>query len=216
MSFIDPRYFLADPEVRPFILDQRQDLTAPNVTILGTNRFVVFELVPPRGQVYLIKNFVPYAMQRINVAGVNATFEMIPSADAAGFFAFEPLLNDNSPFIIEQSYNAAKTSGAVSLNNEDRTRTKGIGYISDSPYADAQNAWFNPLFSVLVPGQSLFRVAFSILSPSLADPLPAAGRFGVGGVGGTRRVDFAGCVLVGQQMTEQYYHGLARTLAHKP
>lgn len=215
-AFIEPKFFLADPQIRPFILDERIDLTAPNAPIEATGKFIVTELRPPRGQVYLIKNITPYAMERTNVGLANESFALISAPTAAGFFTFEPTVNDNSPFIIEQNYNAPKTAGAASLNNNDRVRAKGIGYIADAPFAVAQNSWFNPLFTILVPSNAVFRLTFSILPVSATDPLPAGGQFGIGGAGGTRRVDFAGSILVGQQMSEQYYHGLAQRTAALP
>lgn len=215
-AFIEPKFFLADPQIRPFVFDQRVDLTAPNVPIAAAGKYIVTELRPPRGQVYLIKNLTPYAMERTNVGLATESFQLISAPTAAGFFTFEPTVNDNAPFIIEQDYNAPKTAGAASLNNNDRVRAKGIGYIADSPWAVAQNSWFNPLFTIFVPSNAVFRLVFSILPVSATDPIPAAGRFGVGGVGGTRRVDFAGSILVGQQMSEQYYHGLAQRVASQP
>jgi hypothetical protein len=215
-AFIEPKFFLSDPQIRPFILDERVDLTAPNVPIAATGKYVVSELRPPRGQVYLIKNITPYAMARTNVGLATESFQLLDPIAAAGFFSFEPTINDNAPFIIEQNYNAPKTAGAASLNNNDRIRAKGIGYITDSPWLAAQNSWFNPLFTVLVPSNAVFRLIFSILPMSGTDPLPAGGQFGVGGAGGTRRVDFAGSILVGQQMSEQYYHGLAQRVAAQP
>lgn len=217
-ALIEPRFFLADPQIRPFIVDNRVDLTAPNVPITATGKFVVAEIRPPRGQVYIVKNITPYAMARTNVGLATESFQLISAISAAGFFTFEPIVNDNSPFVIEQDYNAPKIAGAASLNNNDKIRAKGIGYISDSPFTVAQNSWFNPLFSILVPSNAVFQIVFSILPVSAANPIPVAGQFTVGGAGGGRRVDFAGSVLVGQQMTEQYYHGLVQreTATGKP
>jgi hypothetical protein len=215
-AFIEPKFFLADPQIRPFVIDERVDLTAPNVPIAATGKYVVSELRPPRGQVYLIKNITPYAMARTNVGLATESFQFLNPIAAGGFFSFEPTVNDNAPFIIEQNYNSPKIAGAASLNNNDRIRAKGIGYITDAPWVVAQNGWFNPLFTVLVPSNAVFRLIFSILPVSATDPLPAGGQFGVGGAGGTRRVDFAGSVLVGQQMSEQYYHGLAQRVAAQP
>ena len=155
-------------------------------------------------------------MARTNVGLATESFQLIDSIAAAGFFSFEPTVNDNAPFIIEQNYNSPKTAGAASLNNNDRIRAKGIGYITDAPWLAAQNSWFNPLFTVFVPSNAVFRLIFSILPVSATDPLPAGGQFGIGGAGGTRRVDFAGSILVGQQMSEQYYHGLAQRVAAQP
>lgn len=216
-AFIEPKFFLSDPQIRPFILDERVDLTAQNVPIAATGKYIVTELRPPRGQVYLIKNITPYAMARTNVGLATESFQLISAISAAGFFSFEPTVNDNAPFIIEQNYNAPRIDvPPPSGNNNDRIRAKGIGYITDSPWLAAQNSWFNPLFTVFVPSNAVFRVIFSILPVSTTNPLPAGGQFGVGGAGGTRRIDFAGSILVGQQMSEQYYHGLAQRVAAQP
>lgn len=218
-AFIEPKFFLADPQIRPFILDERVDLLASNVPISATGKFIVSELRPPRGQVYLIKNITPYAMERTNVGNpATESFQFLSPIVAGGFFSFEPTVNDNSPFIIEQNYNAPRVSAApAALNNNDRVRAKGIGYISDAPFTVAQNSWFNPLFTILVPSNAVFRLIFSILPVSTTLPLPAGGQYSVGGVVvGSRRVDFAGSVLVGQQMSEQYYHGLAQRVATQP
>ena len=217
-AFIEPKFFLADPQIRPFIIDERVDLLAANVPISATGKFIVSELRPPRGQVYLIKNITPYAMARINVGAADESFQLLSPIAAGGFFSFEPVVNDNSPFIIEQNYNAPRVDALpAALNNNDRDRAKGIGYISDAPFTVAQNSWFNPLFTILVPSNAVFQIIFSILPVSTTLPLPAGGQYSVGGVVvGSRRVDFAGSVLVGQQMSEQYYHGLAQRVAAQP
>ena len=210
-SFIEPKFFLADPQIRPFILDERVDLTAPNVPIASTGRYIVSELRPPRGQVYLIKNITPYAMERTNYGLPNESFQLISAPLAAGFFSFEPTVNDNSPFIIRQNYNAPMAGPGT--NNNERVQNKGIGYISDAPFAVAQNGWFNPLFTILVPSNAIFRLIFSILPVSATNPIPVQGRYAVGGAGGARRVDFVGSILVGQQMSEQYYHTLTQQVS---
>lgn len=213
-SFIEPRFFLADPQIRPFIFDERVDLTAPNVPIASTGRYVVSELRPPRGQVYVIKNITPYAMERVDVGLPTETFRLINAPTAAGFFSFEPSVNDNSPFIVRQNYNAPMA--APGTNNNDRVQAKGIGYISDAPFTIAQNGWFNPLFTILVPSNAIFRLVFSILPVASSTPIPVQGQYAVGGAGGARRVDFAGSILVGQQMSEQYYHTLAQQVSAAP
>jgi hypothetical protein len=213
-SFIDPKFFLADTQIRPFILDERVDLTAPNVPIAATGRYIVTELRPPRGQVYVIKNITAYAMQRVNVGTPTETFQLLSGAAANGFFSFEPLVNDNSPFIIRQNYNAPMADPGT--NNNDRVQAKGISHVTDSPFVVAQNGWFNPLFTILVPSNAVFRLIFSILPVSATTPIPVGGQFEVGGAGGARRVDFAGSILVGQQMAEQYYHTLTQQTAALP
>lgn len=209
-AFIEPKFFLADPQIRPFVLDERVDLTAPNVPVAATGRYIVSELRPPRGQVYVIKNITPYAMERVDVGAPTETFRLLAANTAAGFFSFEPTVNDNSPFVVRQNYNAPAVAPPPNPNNNDRVQAKGIGYISDAPFTVAQNGWFNPLFTILVPSNAVFRLIFSILPVAATSPIPVGGQFAVGGAGGARRVDFAGSILVGQQMSEQYYHTLAQ------
>jgi len=202
---IEPSYFLADPQVRPFVSDQRQDLAAANAPITSEGHFIIASLKPPRGQVVIIKAIVPYAMERILVGAAEETVRMLDPVNANGFFSFAPSINDAAPFIIEQDYNAPRIA---LFNDLDRVRSPGISDISQQPWADAQRSWFNPLFSILVPSDAVFRIVFSILPPATTSPLPPGGQYGINGAGGTRNVDFAGCMIVGQQMSAQYYHGL--------
>lgn len=205
---VEPSYFLADPQIRPFVRDMRQDLTASNVPTVAVGKYVIFSVRPPRGQVLVVKSFVPYAMKRTKPGMPAASFKIIEPQEAAGVFSFEPTVNDSAPFIIESDFNAPQVDGAG--NDLERVRNRGVSYISSDPWSEAQRSWFNPLFSVLVPGDSTFQMIFSILPPAPTSPLPAGGQYTVGGTGGGERVDFAGCVVVGQQMTEQYYHSLEK------
>lgn len=207
---IEPSHFLADPQVRPFIKDGRQDLTAPNCPIASAGKYIIFSLRPPRGQVVIIKSMVPYAMERTDPGGPNESFKMLDPQQANGFFTFEPSINDAAPFIIESDFNAPEIqAGPPSANN--RVRSRGISYISPDPWQEAHQSWFNPLFSLLVPGDTVFQMLFSIYPPSPINAMPATGQYSIGGVDGGKRVDFAGCMVVGQQMTEQYYHELEKS-----
>lgn len=209
---VEPSYFLADPQVRPFIRDMRQDVTATNAPTVAVGKYVVFTVRPPRGQVLIVKSFVPYAMARTDVGLATESFALIDplaAPGASGVFSFEPTVNDSAPFVIESDFNAPQLAGTG--NDLERVRNRGVSYISADPWQEAQQSWFNPLFSILVPGDSTFQVIFSILPPAPTNPLPIAGQYTVGGAGGGKRVDFAGCVVVGQQMTEQYYHSLEKS-----
>ncbi len=207
MSLITPSFFLADPQARPFVYDQRIDLLAPNAPIVSQGRFIVQEIVPPRGQVLLVKTLVPYAAQRTDVGLATESFEYLAPLPTDGFFSYEPLVNDNSPFLVDLNFNSPKIA-AGTLNNNDRQRSKGISYISAEPWNDVRNGWFNPLFSFLVPSNAVYRVIFSLLPVSTLDAAQIPNPYQIGT--GTKRVDFAGCITVGLQMSEQYYHGLVQ------
>jgi len=206
-SLIDPELFLVDPQIKSFIHDERHDLLAPDAPIVGTGRFVIVSLKAPRGQVIVVKSLVPHAYARTDMGTANESFEMLDPMAANGFFSFEPLVNDSSPFVIELDYNAPSIEGGTLLDS-DRQRTKGISHISSSPWADVQRSWFNPMFSILIKGDSTFTVVFSILPPPVvATPLPFGGQYSIE-VGAAKRVDFVGCMLGCMQMSEQYYHFL--------
>jgi hypothetical protein len=204
MEIINPHYFLSDPQVRPFSYDQRVDLTAPDVPTVGKDRYIVQEIRPPRGQIYVVKAFYPYAVARTDVGLPQESFVYL-GTEANGFFKFEPLVNDNSPFIMETNFNAPRTA-AGTLLNADRQRNKGVSYITPAPWSDATQGFFNPLFTFLIPSNASYRVIFSILTPALASPIPNPYQIGTG----DKRVDFAGCITVGLQMPEQHYHGIVQ------
>lgn len=206
---INPGYFLSDPEVRPFVIDKRIDLADPNAPIVATGRYICASVKVPKAQIYVVKALIPYAMERINMPAANETAQFLNPRECDGFFMFEPLVNDSSPFIMETDYNAMSIDGAA-YNNNDRVRGKGISYISDEPWKTAQNVWFNPLFTFAVPGDATLRVIFSIFGVAGVGGIPVGGQYAVAGAGGARRVDFAGCMIVGQQMSEQYYRGLVQ------
>jgi len=212
VSLITPSFFLADPQARPFVYDQRIDLTAPNAPTVSQGRYVVQEIVPPRGQVFLVKTFVPYAVRRTDVDTPSESFEYLASQPTDGFFSFEPLVNNNSPFLIDLDFNSPKVE-AGPLNNNDRQRSKGISYCSTEPWNDVRNGWFNPLFSFLIPSNAVYRVVFSLLPISTLDGAQIPNAYQIGA--GTKRVDFAGCITVGLQMSEQYYHGLVQRTTAK-
>ncbi len=200
---INPNHFLADPQVKPFYRDKRQDLTAGNVPTTSPGEYVVFSEKVPHGQVLIIKAIVPYAVERTFIGGPDfESFRMLDPVQANGFFLFQPRVSGGAPFILETDYNLPETQ-ALPPNDLDRARGPGISYISQHPYEQAMQSWFNPLFSILVPGDTTFYIAFSLLPSAL----PAGGQFAVGGNEATaKRVDFAGAVVVGQQMSEQSYH----------
>ncbi len=217
MRLIDPQGFMPDPNIVPFVTDQRQDLLAPDAPLIsgtpatagvapGSNcKFVVFDMTVPQGQVQIIKVIAPYAMKRTNVgvAGVES-FQILTPEEANGCFTFEPMVDDVSPYIITQNFNAPRLAAGTLVNN-DRQRTSGITYISRDPYTDVSRAWYNPLHSILVPSGRRFRVIFSLLPPAIASPMLNVFTYGTPAVPGNKRVDFAGVIVAGQTIPEQMF-----------
>lgn len=210
MEIVNPQFFVSDPQVRPFVLDSRVDLVAPDVPTVGTGRYVIQQIRPPRGQIYVVKTFVPYAAARIDVGLATESFVYL-GPEANGFFSYEPLINDNSPFIIEEDFNAPRIA-AGPLLNADRQRSKGVSYIARDPWNEATQAFFNPLFTFVIPSNAVYRIVFSVLPAAAAAPIPNPYQIGTG----PKRVDFAGCVTAGLQMPEQHYHGIVQRLRDAP
>lgn len=211
MTIIDARNFIEDPSAKPFIQDFRVDLLASDVPTESTGRYIVCKMPTPKGQVNLVKGFVPYVMQRTLIGGALESFQIIDPKDANGHFAFEPFVGGNLPFIISQDYNAPRTAGGTLLN-QDRIQRKGVGFVSNQPWHDAMSIWQNPMFCMRVPSEVLFSVVFSILPVGIAS--------GVGGVytvdaSASKRVDFAGVVVVGMTMSEQSYDAISRDLQRR-
>lgn len=201
---VDPRFWAQDSNARTLgPLDVRCDLTAADVETAGTNQIVIGSIKVPQGQLYIIKTLVPYAMERVNVGAAAETFQMMNPVTANGFFSFAPVVSDGAVHVLGTNYNAPRLAAAP-LNN-DRSASKGISHLSQNPWQDTQRAMFNPLFTIVVPSDKVFSVIFSILPVGAQSPIPAGGQFGIGGAGGTRRVDFAGFVVSGVQMSEQHY-----------
>lgn len=201
---VDPRFWLQDSNARTLgPLDVRCDLTATDVETVGTNQIVIGRIAAPPGQCYVFKTFVPYAMERTNVGLATETFQMMNPVTSNGFFVFEPVVSDGAPHLLGTNFNAPRIAGA-GVNN-DRSSSKGISYISQNPWQDTQRSMFNPLFTIVVPSDKVFSVIFRILPVGSASPIPAGGQFGIGGAGGTRRVDFAGFMVSGVQMSQQHY-----------
>lgn len=214
MRPIDPRFYLDDPDAKSLgPLTYRSDLTAPDIPTMGTGRYVIARETIPKGQVWIIKTIVPFAQERVNVGLGTESVQMMDPLKANNWFTFEPYINGSSPFILKADMNTPRAA-AGPLQNNDRFQSAGITCISVHPWSDAQRSMFNPLFTIVVRAARTFTVVFSVL-PQSSDPaaaLPTAGTYAVGGAGGARRVDFAGVVLSGVQMSEQLYDDMQLSL----
>lgn len=200
-ALIDPRLFIADPTAKPIVRDFRQDLTAADIEIAAAGKFIICKLAPPDKQVLLIKSMVFYAMERTDVGAGTASMAFIDPADGNGFFAFEPLVDASSPFIVDLDFNAPRLAAAPL--NADRTRAKGISYIESNPWAAVQRSWYNPMFTIKVSSNETFSVVFSLLANGAA-PNGLPNIYTVGAPG-PKRVDFAGVMVAGIQIAEQAY-----------
>jgi hypothetical protein len=138
---------------------------------------------------------------------------MLSPALADGWFSFEPLVNNALAFLILSDMNAPRIA-AGPLTNKDRFQAKGVTHISEHPWKDIQSAWFNPMFSFVIPQESKFQVVFSLLPDGAVAPFPAAGQYAIGS--GTKRVDFAGFLIAGQILSDQKYNEIAGGVAKAP
>lgn len=208
MRALDPRLFLEDPDVHSLVLHQRADLVAADVDTAGSGAFVIFAEPVPKGQIYVVKTVVPYAQERTNVGLPDATYQMIAPQAGNTFFSFEPAVDTGSPFMIKSNVNAPQTAAAP-INN-DRQQTNGITFISSDPWSDAQRSMLNPLFTIVARANKVIRVVFRIIPPGVTNPIVG---YSVGGTtANTKRVDFAGVVMAGVQMSEQTYDGIMQRL----
>lgn len=213
MTILNPRLIVVDDNISRFEDMRDVDLLASNVPNVGTGRYVCFEQQVPKGQVLVIGGMAFYAMQRINVGTDDESFEMISPKDGNNCFSFEPQINNAvlQGFVPRINVARRRSLGApplvTNLNNNERNSAPGISMLSSEPRNEAQNEWQNALYRFVVPSDAIFRVIFTILPPSATAPLAAAGRYTIG-VAATKRVDYAGACIVGQQMAEQTYNAL--------
>jgi hypothetical protein len=206
---IDPRSWLHAEDIQPFVFTQSRDLAATDGSLKTAEggKYVIFEETPTKGQMLVVKAVVPWAMERQNVGTpLTETVGMCAPANVNGQVSFEPLVGSESPILFDSKNPAFKD--AANASNKDLTGGKGITFISADPWADAARAWYNPMFTFIVPSGTTLRVTFSVLRPSVTNPLPAV--YTVPPVvGAARRIDFAGVVVTGLTMPEQVYARIA-------
>lgn len=202
----------ADPSILPFTRDHRVDLLASDVETLSTNRFVVYRNRLTKGQVEIVKALVPYACRRIDIGDASGnpaeSFEYIPPEEGDGFFAYSLLKNGQPPIIMDLDYNAPRPANAT-LSNKERQKRSGISNLSVTPWRDATSGAGALPVAIPFESENEQLVTFEILPASTVTPLPAAGRFTVG-VAATKRVDFAGVLIIGVQMPQSLYNALVK------
>lgn len=213
---IDPRHWLAHEGVQPFVTTRSRDMAAVDGSLktLSEGKFIIFKEAPLKGQIFLVKAIVPWAMQRENV-GIPLT-ENVSFCDPVavnGQVLFESLVGNNSPVLFDTDTPAFKTEAGAS--NKDPTGGKGIPFISADPWSDAQRAWDNPMFSFVVPPSTSLVITFAVLRPSVSNPLPVVYTVPPT-AGAARRIDFAGVTVVGLTMAKQTYDAVLNAVSAAP
>lgn len=207
---------VADAQRRRWIRNRRIDLLASNAPVISSNYFICFEEEVPEGSVVVVKGIAPYVCERIAVGAANQSFRYISPLVANGWFSFEPVIGTagGSPMELLLDVNAP-TLAAGTLNNNERQASKGLTDVSDNPMRDAALLWSNPLFSFVVPGGSKLQVLFRLLSSirqATDSPMTCIYEIAVNAGAAiplTMRVDFAGCLVVGEIMPDALYKAMA-------
>jgi hypothetical protein len=197
-----------NPEITPLEFDFRADLLAIGIEQPAPGRFVIATIKPPKNQTYVIKSFVPYAMERTNVGnGATEAFQMLTPVAASGNFSYEVLISNSTPFLLKGDYNTATTE-ADPATNIDRQKIAAVSQISDHPRSDAYLMAQTPTFGFRIPSGAVLNVIFSVIPVASNTGTAIPNPYLVGS--GTKRVDFAGFVMTGAAMTEQVYSRLEK------
>jgi len=210
MLLVPPRYLLADPDAAPFYWDHRIDLTAADAPIIATGQFLVFQQRVPANQVWLIKTIMPHVYARTDVGTAQENYRALTKQEANGYFSWELLVDEQTP-LMSANYNNPRLASAP--QNTDRSNLNGISTISEDPHGDAFKSWNNPLFTIKASADKVVKVVFRIRALGQASPIPNG--YAVGGAVGSRRVDFAACLLTGAVVPAQTYDRVAEKLQLK-
>lgn len=204
-NFRQSLYYI-HPDEKLFIYDFRHDLTGAGVPSDGTGLFTIMQWKAPKDQIWIIKGFAPYAMERTDAGGVTESARYIDPKDGNGWFSFTPLMAEGAPFLIQTNYNKPQNIGAPA-DDKLRQVSNGISQISLTPYVDALNQMRNPFFSMPVKSDQTFKTIFSLMAP----PATIANPYFVGNptAPATKRVDFAGVVVAGVSLNENAYNEAA-------
>jgi hypothetical protein len=180
--------------VSSFAFSRRIDLAAANTKRLSDSVFVIFEEKVPKNQVFIVRNFAPFAQRRINVGdAAQESIEMILPQEGDTWFAFEPQVNKQSKTKLDIDFNSPKNAGGV-LNNNDRSKAGGTSFLSANPNVDALR--WNPTSTFLAEADTELSVTFQLMPLSAASAI--ANPFTI--AAGSKRVDFAGVVIAGVSM----------------
>lgn len=193
------------PDIKPFSLTRRADLTAANVKKLSDSLFVIFEDRTPAGLVRIVRNFAPFVMRRTDIGAPTESAEIILPDEVDGWVSFDPQVDGQSVLVTNIDMNALKDIGGT-LNNNDRAYASGVSCVSPYPNRDALD--YNPLFSFPIESKKELSFTFRLMQLPLVSPI--SGPYEIGGTG-SRRIDFAGVVVTGVQMPVTTYNKLQET-----
>lgn len=207
MMLLSPRYFMADPQARPFIRDEKHDLTSTDAPTQSQGRFIIYSRKVPKGQVEIVTALSPYVAARSGAGASQTVVNLSPEA-ANGWFLFEPQVDRAAPF--RNDIDFVQYDDLAGATDSLRTRANGIAYVSQNPFTDARNQFNQPssAFSTVVKGGSQFEVIFSIITTG-GISLPYT-------IGATaKRVDFAGCLVMGIEMSQQAYDAVVNKVQNQ-
>lgn len=203
ISPINLQYVLADPDIQPYYRDEFHDLTAADVPTRGPNEFVIFKEKVPKTQVLVVKGFMPYGMERVDINTGNESAVYLDPPAVQQFVTFEPYINDKSIHIIQGNAAQFQTLATPPTDRQNRESTRGYQGMSDRPYVDVIRQWYSSLFTIVVRGNSELKVIFRLI--------PVGAGFKTIQIGtGDLRIDYAGIVVAGMRMPEQMYNDYIR------
>ena len=205
----DLHYFVKDDQIRPFMRVERHDITAANAPRKAPGEFTVLEVTPPKNQTLIVKAIAPFVCRRTSIGDPNLeSFQYIPAIEASGFFGWQPLVQNQSPFIIESNINAPRVSAGPLDDAGDRILFPGFTQVSENPLMDIFiRKDFS--FSILVGGDKSFTIVMRILRVGTVAGIPNPFQVGNDAVGNQKRVDFSGAAVYGVTMPTQLYNDIA-------
>lgn len=207
---LDGRGFIIDESATPFIHDRALDLVAAQDAgtpyFPGQPEILIFDYPAEKSQVLVVKAIIPYALQRVDVGLDTEHLEFIPQRLGNMAFQFTPYIGPGAIGLVDFKYPPLNSAAAAA--NEPSESSKGFTTISEEPKQDAERAWFNPMttYALVPPGQP-FRVTFKLIPTTLGGGfyIPPKVIPGPDPNANKQRVDWAGCYVVGMQMSQQAY-----------
>ncbi len=203
-SHSQPEFFMPDERVRMFKLAQSIDLPAADVPKYGP-KFIVFDFVVPKGQVFVVKGMVFPAWKRIEVGATDEDYQLLTNQEIAGHVAFEPIVDGQSPFQIDSKLSTVNP--LATAQNAIKQRNAGFTNVTEDPDNDLMSQWWNPLYTFPVHAGKRLEVLFSIVDTGAGvTPWQVTTDSSI-----ERRIDFAGAIVVGQVLSESDFGAFRST-----
>lgn len=206
---VDPMRFLVDEEVRPFVMDARQDLTATGSLAppqLATGVFIVNQFTVPKSEVYVVMGVAPHLWARIDPGEAN-TESLAPLPDeiasmgaGQGWWLFNTLRAGQQPYVVQTNYNKPRVQ--ASANNNDRFIENGLTWLPASISSFMQFGFSNALTPIACQPETLFQVTFQ-LAPTADAAVATPNPYLIGS--GSNRIDCAGAAVFGLSIPKPLY-----------